>query len=133
MSEYQRANSFGTGYLEMDSVFTMKIENKTRKQHFEVAGDDKCLKAFGELGNDLVSWHYDNEKKIQVGSDGNDYFIVTITTPTTPTNPHKESMMKVIDYKTYMKLITKYHLVSEGKWKEWKQVNGSPKAIRVQN
>ena len=133
MSEYQRANSFGTGYLEMDSVFTMRIENKTKKQFFEVAGDEKCLKAFGDLGTDLISYHYDNSSKTTVGADGNDYFVVEITTPVTPTNPNKEKMMKVIDYKTYMKLITKNHLVSEGKWKEWKQINGSPRAVRVQN
>ena len=133
MSEYQRANSFGTGYLEMDSVFVMKIENKSKKQFFEVAGDDKALKAFGELGNDLVSYHYDNSEKKTIGIDGKDYFIIELTSPPTKTNPNKEKMMKIVDFKTYMKLISKYHLVSEGKWKEWRQVDGKPRATRVQN
>tara|TARA_R110000751_G_scaffold269778_1_gene369486 strand:- start:252 stop:653 length:402 start_codon:yes stop_codon:yes gene_type:complete len=132
MSEFQRANSFGTGYLDTNSVFTMKIENKSKKRHFEVAGDDKCLKAFGELGNELTSYHYDNTQKCACGSDGKDYFVIELTSPETTTHPYKEKMMKIVDYKTYMKLITKYHIVSEGKWKEWKQVNGKPKAVRVQ-
>ena len=70
MSEYQRANSFGTGYLEMDSVFVMRITNKTEKKFFEVAGDEKCLKAFGELGTELVSYHYDSNMKKTVGVEG---------------------------------------------------------------
>ena len=126
MSEYQRANSFGTGYLDTDGMFTMRIENKTKKRHFEIAGDVKAEKAFGELGTELVSYHYNNDIKATIGKDGKDYFIVELTTP------EKDKMMKIISYKQYFDMIKKYHIVSEGKWKEWKQVDGKPRAVRVQ-
>ncbi len=125
-SEYQRANAFGTGYLDTDKMFTMKIENKTKKRHFEVAGDSKAEKAFGELGKELVSYHYDSTKKVTIGKDGKDYFVVELTTP------EKDKMMKVVSYDKYFEMIKKYHIVTEGKWKEWVQVDGKPRAVKVQ-
>ena len=118
-------NSFGTGYLDMEDLYKMTISNKTKKRFFEVAGDVKALQAFGKIPEKVITYKYSKESKL-VQSDGQDYFTVEIETP------DRDRMFKVCDYVAYMKLIKEFHIVSEGKWKEWKQVNGKPRAVRVQ-
>ena len=125
MSEYKRANSFGTDYIDMEEVYKMTITNKTKKRFFEVAGDSKVITAFGKIPEKTISYKYQKETKTTV-CEGKDYFTIEIETP------EHDKMMKLCDYKSYMKLIKEYSIVSEGKWKEWQQVNGKPRAVRIQ-
>ena len=126
MSEYKRANAFGNGYLDTDDLFKVKIENKTKKRHAEIAGDDNALKAFGEIPENPIAYKYDSESKTMKGLDGKDYYTVEIT------DPEGRRMIKTCDYKSYMKIIQTYNVVLEGKWKEWKKdSNGGIKAVRI--
>ncbi len=128
MSEYKRANAFGTGYLDTDKMYKVKFENKTKKRFFEVAGDGKALEAFNKIPNEPVAYCYDRESKLMSGKDGKDYFIIEITTP------ENDRMMKTTDHTTYMKIINEYHIVNEGKWKEWgKNKSGNPIQVKVKD
>ncbi len=126
MSEYKRANAFGTGYLDTSDVFRVTFKNETQKIQFQVAGDEKALEAFNEIPNEPSPYHYVKDKG-NVGVDEKDHFVVEIQ------DPDRINMQKTCSYETYMKIINKYNIVSEGKWKEWgKTKTGAPKLIPVQ-
>jgi len=126
MSEYKRANSFGTGYLDTDSCYKMKIENKTKKRFFEVAGDEKAMSAFSQIPNEPVVYRYDRERGM-VGADGKDYFFIELTTP------EGDKMSKTCSYNDYMSILKTYGIVTEGKWKEWgKSKSGGVIQVPVQ-
>ena len=128
MSEFKRANSFGTGYLDMEELYKVKFENKSRKRFFEVAGDVKALEAFDSISKDGISYHYDKEKQSTIGKDGQDYFEVEITTP------EGDKMLKTCSKETYLKILRKYGVSSDGRWKEWgKKKDGSISQVKVKD
>ena len=126
MSEFKRANAFGTGYIDTDKVFKIKFENMGTKQHFEIAGDENAEKAFNAIPMELVGFKWNKEQKKTLGADGKDYFEITIT------SPDGMKLQKLATHDNYMKLINEYHIVSEGKWKTWgKTADGKPKVVMV--
>ncbi len=126
MSEYKRANAFGTGYLDTNKLFKVKLENKSKKRFFEIAGDEKAMVAFNKLKSTSYRWDKDNSQMI--GKDGKDYFAVEIT------SPEGDRMITTCDYEAYVNLLRDNGISTEGRWKEWgKTKDGNPKQVKVKD